>query len=785
MQRVGFLMGRQAAFPRLLAFLIALGAASALPPGAPTAAAQTVQSGGDVRDVVVRGNRRIEVETILAYMQLSPDQQITAEDLNAAVRRLFDTGLFRDVRIVPEGGVLIVEVEENPSINQIAFEGNDFLSDEDLRSIVSMRPRFPFTPSVAERDAQSIIEIYRRTGRYGAEVEPVLIERPENRVDVVFEIDEGEMTGINSISFTGNEVFSDSRLRDEIDTTETGILSFLISTDVFDPDRLELDKSLLRQFYLSRGYADFTILSATAELSPDREGFFITFNVDEGEQYTFGEFDVIVNAEGLEREDFLGLVPSEDLTGEVYNADTVEEIANDLTDLAGEQGFAFVRVRPIADKDTENRVIGITFELIEGNRIFIERIDIEGNTLTLDRVIRREIELVEGDAFDARKIRRARREIRALDFFRRVEIDTEEGSADDRAVLTVTVEEKSTGSITFGAGFSSSVGPIGNIAITERNFLGRGQTVRAQVTAAGDTQIYDFTFVEPRFLDRDLAVGLRAFFTQDDRSDESSFELNRGGFEPSVGFPLSERSRLTLTGSFSRDDLQAAPDASPAIQIDDGARLKSSLGYALTYDQRNDPVEPTGGYFAQVSQEFAGLGGDARFVSSRGSVKGWQGFLGDDIVASVELEAGAIFSFTEDTQVNDRFFLGSDSFRGFASEGIGPRDLNTDDAVGGNFFGIARAQVSFPLGLPEELGIFGGLFVDVGSLWGLDRTTFPAINQAPGVTIDDGLQLRAAAGGLLFINSPLGPVEISIGFPVLEEDFDESEIFRLSVGTRF
>lgn len=752
-------------------------------PSANLAWAQSQPAG--TLSVVVRGNRRIEVGTILSYMQIEPDQQLTAEDLNAAVRRLYDTGLFRDVQIIPEQGRLVVEVKENPSINQVAFEGNDFLEDEDLNKIVSSRPRFPFTPSAAEADAQAIIEIYRRIGRYGAEVDPVIIEREDNRVDLVFEISEGELTGINSIDFTGNRAFSDSRLREELETSESGFLSQFISTDVFDPDRLELDKALLRQFYLSRGHADFTILSTTTELSADREGFFITFNVEEGEVYTFGEFDVTVTAEGLEREEFLALVPTEDLTGETYDADEVEEIANTLTELAGEKGFAFVRVRPRADKDTENRIININFELIEGNKIFVERIDIEGNTQTLDRVIRREIELVEGDAFDARKIRRARRSIRGLDYFKRVEVETEEGSADDRAILTVKVEEKSTGSISFGLGFSTSSGPIGNVRVTERNFLGRGQVVVAEVTAAGDTQIYDLSFTEPRFLDRDLEVGARAFFIQDDRSDESSFEINRFGFEPSVDFPLSDKSRITLRGIFARDDILAAPDASPAIQVDDGPRVKSALGYRYTYDARNDKIEPTGGYLGLIDQEFAGLGGEARFIKSRGSIKAWHGLFDDQVVASFELEAGAVFSFTKDTQVNDRYFLGGDSFRGFENEGIGPRDENTNDAVGGNFFGMARFQVSFPIGLPEDLGVFGGAFMDAGTLFGLDRTTFPAINDAKAVTIDDEANFRVAVGGLLFINSPLGPIELSLGFPLIDESTDDRELFRVAIGTRF
>ncbi len=745
------------------------------------------QAAGPVGRIEVRGAQRIEPATVLTYMALPSDRQITAEDLNAATRRLFETGLFRDVRIIPGERGILVEVEENPSINEIAFEGNDFVTDENLRQIISSRPRFPFSAAGAEADAQAIIEVYRRTGRYGAQVTPVIIERSENRVDLVFEISEGDLTEVLSIDFTGNEAFSDSRLRDEIETRESGIFSVLFSTDIYDPDRLELDQSLLRSFYLSRGYADFAVLSATAELSPDRSGFFITFTVEEGEQYSFGEFDVLVTAEGLEPDEFLAAIPAEDLTGETYDATEVEDIANDLTDLAGERGFAFVQVQPRADKDDENLIIDITFELTEGQRIFVERIDIEGNTATLDRVIRREVELVEGDAFDARKIRRTRRSLRGLGYFERVEVDVEEGSAEDRAVLKVRVEEQSTGSINFGVGFSSSAGPIGSVAITERNFLGRGQIVNATVTAAGDTQVYDFSFTEPRFLDRDLAVSLRGFFIQDDRDDESSFEINRAGFEPRVAFPLSDRARLRLDYSISRDDLQAAPDASPAIQIDDGDRFKSSLAYILTYDARNDRIEPTAGYLGRLEQEFAGLGGDAQFVKTRASIKGWQGFFDGDIVASAELEGGALVSFGDDSQVNDRFFLGGNSLRGFEAEGIGPRDtVNSGrDAVGGNYFAALRLQVSFPIGLPEEFGIFGGAFVDAGTVFGLDRTSFPAINQAQAVDIDDGANIRVSAGGLLFVDSPFGPIELSLGFPLIDEEFDEDELFRLSVGTRF
>jgi len=762
--------------PVMLVALSAAGAAAL--PNVP-AMAQTPGAAASDQAVIVRGNQRIESDTILAYIDFEPGQTIGAEDLNQAVRRLFETGLFRDVRITPSGNQLIVDVVENPSISEIAFEGNKAITDEDLQQIVSLRSRLPFTVSAAETDAQRIIELYRRLGHYGAEVEPVIIERSENRVDLVFEIDEGKVTSVRSIDFTGNRKFSNRRLRRVIETSETGLLSFFTSSDVYDPDRLELDKELLRNFYFERGYADFSVLSATAELSPDREGFFITFTVDEGELYRFGEMSVEVAARGLDSAEFAAALP--DLSGKVYDASKVEEIADELTDLAGQRGFAFVQVRPRARKDEEERTIDITFEIGEGPRVFVERIDIEGNTQTLDRVIRRQIKLVEGDPFDARKIRDAQRRIRGLDYFSRVEIVPEEGSAEDRAVLKVRVEEEPTGSLSFGIGYASSAGPIGNVALTERNFLGRGQYVNFQLTAAGDTQVYDFAFTEPAFLDRDLSVGMRAFFIDDNRTDESNFKITRLGFSPTIGFPLAENFRASLRYEFRRDDLRVNRFASPAIKIDDGARISSSVGYTLTYDGRNDPIEPTWGYLLRADNDFYGLGGDARAIKGRGTAKGWAGFFDDQVIASLEAEVGAIYPWDGDVRINERFFLGGSKLRGFAPHGVGPRDTATGDALGGKYSAAARFEVSFPLGLPEELGIYGGLFVDAGTLFGLDGNPIGK----DGLPIDDSAQFRVGAGGLLYLDTPFGPLEMSFGVPIVKESYDEREIFRLSIGTRF
>lgn len=751
------------------------GTPGGLMPGSWAEAQQTQQTKGT--SVIIRGNRRIETGTILSYMQLPTNRPVTAEDLNAAVRRLYDTGLFSDVRIVPSKNQLVVEVKENPIINKIAFEGNHKLKDADLNKIIQLRPRLPYTAAAAEADAQRIIETYRSIGRYGAKVEPAIIKRPENRVDLVFQIKEGPVTGVKSIDFVGNKAFSDHRLRQVIQTKESSWLSFLTSNDTYDPNRLELDKQLLRQFYLNHGYADFSLLSATAELAPDHSGFFITFTVDEGKQYSFGKFDVSVSAPGLKPDEFKKLLP--DLKGKTYDAAEVDKISNKLTDLAGQKGFAFVQVRPRVHKDTKKHVISITFDLVEGSRVFVERIDIEGNTQTLDRVVRREMTLAEGDAFDARKIRESRSNIRALNFFKSVNISTEPGSAPDRAVLKVKVEEESTGSLSLGVGFASSVGPIGNVKVSERNFLGRGQNVSLQATASGDTQIYQFSFTEPRFLDRHLAVGWDAYYRQENRRTVSSYKVDAAGFRPRVGFPLSDDLNLNLHYQIQRQNLTAASDASTAIKADEGSWFSSSVGYELFYDRRNDPVEPTSGYTIDFNQDVAGLGGSSRYVKSSASAKTWFGFFNKQVIASVEVEGGTMFTLGQDSRVTERFGLGGDTFRGFRPDGLGPRDLTTRDALRGNYYAISRFQVSFPLGLPKNLGIYGGFYVDAGSLWGLDKTSFP------GTNIDASPHLRVAMGPMLFMDTPFGPLQISLGFPVVEQKYDQSELFRLSVGTRF
>lgn len=457
------MLDRMARIARGLSVVTAcLGMAGAAMAQEPAAVTRAV--GQPVSDIVVIGNQRIEAVTVASYLALKVGDPITESALNQSVRQLFATGLFKDAAVAVDGTRVLVQVAENPTINRINFEGNDLITDEQMLSIVSSRPRRSYTRAQAEADAQALIDNYRATGRYGAEVVPVIIELPDNRVDLVFEVTEGEVTEVYRIDFVGNDVFSDRRLRGEIDTSKSGWLGFILSSDVYDPDRLEFDKQLLRRFYLSEGYADFTVLSAVAELAPDKEGFYITFTVEEGEQYTFGEMSVESSAPALLPEDFEALIP-EGMTGDTYDASAIEDIIEDMIFLAGQQGFAFMDVRPRARRNEVERTIDVTFELVEGPRVYVERIDIEGNDRTLDRVIRRQFKIVEGDAFNAREVEKARAKIRALGFFANSEVTTERGDTDDRAVIKVKVEEQSTGSINFGVGYSSSQGPTGEISI--------------------------------------------------------------------------------------------------------------------------------------------------------------------------------------------------------------------------------------------------------------------------------------------------------------------------------
>ncbi len=626
-----------------------------------------------------------------------------------------------------------------------------------------------------QSDTQRILEIYRRSGRFAATVEPKIIQLPQNRVDLVFEIDEGDESGIYSINFVGNRAFSDSSLRDEITTSESAFYRFLSSTDTYDPDRLNFDRELLRRFYLSEGYADFRVLSVTAELARDGAGFLITFNIEEGEQYNFGAIDITTTLKDLDVEMLRGELDT--VEGDTYDATAVEQTVSFLTDAVGNLGYAFVDITPRALRDPENLTIGITYEINEGPRVYVERIDIEGNVRTLDEVIRREFRLVEGDAFNASKMRRSRQRIQNLGFFRTVDVATLPGSAADKTIVKVQVEEQSTGDFTFGAGFSTDSGPLGNIGLRERNLLGRGQDLRLNFTLSGISSQIDLSFTEPYFLDRNLSAGFDLFRTTRDQ-EESDFTEENIGFGLRAGYNWDENLRQVLRYTFVWQNITNVSDGASAIIVDDeGVNTTSAVGQTLTYDTRDSRFDPTDGYVVNLDTELAGLGGDSHFLKATLGGAYYIPLL-DRVTLKFGGEAGVIGSLNDDTRVSERFFVGGESLRGFATGGVGPRDADSDDALGAKYFYTGTMEVAFPLGLPEEYEIRGRLWSDVGSAWGYDDNGVFA-------TVNDSTAIRASVGAGISWNSPFGPIQVDLGYAVLKEDFDETEVFRFSFGTRF
>ena len=736
--------------------------------GAATAHAQTIEA------VRVEGNERIEADTVRSYLPVGPGDAFDAGAINRSLKSLFATGLFADVTIRREHNALIVGVIENPIINRVVFEGNRTIEDGDLEAELQLRPREVYTRPRVQSDVQRLIEIYRRSGRFAAKIEPKVIQLPQNRVDLVFEVDEGPVTGIRRISFIGNERYSDSALRDVIQTRESAWYRFFTTDDTYDPDRLTFDRELLRRFYLANGYADFRVISAVAELTRDRSDFFVTFSLEEGERYRVGAIDIESRLRDLApsvlRPD-VGFEP-----GDWYDADEVEETVQTLTESVGRRGYAFVDVRPRIERDREAHTIDVTFLIGEGSRVYVERIDITGNDRTLDEVIRREFRLVEGDAFNTARIRRSQQRIRNLGFFDKVEVKTTEGEAPDRSVLTVEVGEVSTGELSFGAGISSADGVLGDVGIRERNLLGRGQDLDLSFTISRRRQEIDLGFTEPYFLDRNLSAGFDLFRKTIDLQTQSSFDRETTGFTLRAGYPLAERLRHAPSYMFRHDDVSdIATTASRVIKEQEGSTITSALGHALAYDLRDSRIDPTEGYFVRFGQEVAGLGGDVYFLKHT-LTYGYFYSIWDGWVLSALSRDGYIVGLDDDVRITDRFFLGGRSLRGFKPGGVGPRDEKTGDSLGGNLFYSVTGELGFPIDVAREFDLRGAVFTDVGSL---------AVTDDEGIGIQDKGSPRVSVGLGFSYRSPLGPLRFDFSHALVKEDFDRTESFRFSFGTRF
>ena len=752
---------------------------------------------GTIADVRVEGTRRIEKETVLSYLLVQPGDAWDSERIDNSLKALFATGLFADVKLDREGNTLVVRVVENPIINQIAFEGDSKLSDKDLNGVIHLRPRVVYTRTRVQDDVARILELYRHHERFAATVEPKIIQLSENRVDLVFEINEGPSTGVRSINFVGNYQYSDGTLRGFIDTKESRWYRFFSNADVYDPDRLIYDKELLRKYYLAQGYADFRVVSAVAELTPDRDGFIVTFTLDEGQRYRFGKVDVDIKLRGLSREDVLPLLTTQ--SGDWYNADAVEKSISLLTDEAGNRGYAFVDVKPQITRHREARTIDVTYDVEEGPRVYVERIDIVGNVRTLDKVIRREFRLVEGDAFNTNKLKRSKERIKSLGFFKKVEVTNKPGSAPDKTVVTVEVEEQSTGDLSFGLGFSTSDGPLIDASIGEKNFLGRGEDMRIGGVVSFNSQQIDLSFTDPYFLDRNIAAGFDLFEVK--TSPTANFfsgitpayqQFSYGG-SVRAGYQISENLRQTWKYTVRSDDItDIQPNTSLFIALQAGTHLTSSVGQVLLYDRRDDRLNPTSGYFASLGTDFAGVGFGVEYVRNKISA-GYYYSLWPEWVLSLTGEAGDIFGWGgEPVLLQDRFFVGGDNLRGFAPAGVGPRDLATDDPLGGNKYYVGSLTLGVPLGLPKELGITGRVWSDFGSLWSNNQKALvlsPAQLAAAGLSgppqVVDTAAIRASIGVGVTWTSPVGPIRIDLGLPVKKESFDQTQVFRVSFGTRF
>ncbi len=752
--------------------------------GATLSASPAYAQSVTIRAIRVSGNRRVEPETVRSYLRFTIGDRYSEFKVDASLKALFATGLFSDVVIDLQGNVVLITVVENPVINRVAFEGNSEVDNDTLKTEVQLKPRAVFTRSRVQSDVQRILDVYRRQGRFAAHVEPKTIQLAHNRVDLVFEITEGIATKVKSINFIGNSAFSNSQLRDIITTTATNWLSFLKPTNVYDPDRLNLDRELLRQFYLKNGYADARVVSAFAELDRDGSGFFITFTIEENQLYTFG--DVRVESK-LAEVDTVSL-RSEVLThpGAVFNAALLEQSVEKLTLRVAEQGFAFARVRPRASRDPVSRTIGIDFVIDEGARIYIERINISGNERTRDYVIRREFRLAEGDAYNPLLVNRAKKRLQALGFFKKITVQRSPGSARDRVILTVNLVEQSTGELSFGAGYSTNEGVIGDISITERNLMGRGQFLRLKLGGSTERLQIDLSFTEPRFLDQNMSAGFDLFHKEVDSSSSSSYKSRKTGGGLRLGFPLAEHWWFNTNYTLSRDEIyDVDATASLAVKEAEGTALTSAIGFSLVYDTRNHRRSPTRGVYFTVSQAFAGVGGDVQYIRTVAEGRYYYPIT-DKITFVGRIIGGNVYGWGgDDVRLIDLFYKGGETIRGFDRSGIGPRDAITGDALGGKIFYSATAEVRFPIPLlPEELGISGAVFADAGSLFGASDGA-KSLAADGEIVLADSSEIRSSVGGSILWKSPLGPLRADFAYVLSKEDTDDEQFFRFGASTKF
>jgi len=756
--------------------------AQVITPGQPT-------SPGAIQAIQVTGNRRIETGTIRSYMLVRPGDPFDPDRLDRSVKTLFSTGLFSDVQLSRLGNVLIVTVAENPLVNKVAFEGNHKVSDDTLKPEIQTRPRAVYTPALVEGDRQRILDAYAKKGNFDATVEPRIIRQDQNRVDVVFQITDGPTALISKIAVVGNHAFSESQLIDAMSSRESRWWRFLSTSDQYDPERLAYDRELLRRYYLKNGYADIEVLDATSELSPDHKGFFLTFAVREGERYKFGTTTITTAIKGVTPEELQKVVEFRE--GDWYDGDAVGKASDAIEEAIHNRGYAFVEVKPRIKKNQDKHTVDVLFEVGEGPKVYIERIDISGNTRTKDRVIRREFRLAEGDAFNAELIRRTRTRLTDLGYFSNVEITTSPGSAPDKAIVNTRVIEKSTGELSFGGGYSTDAGALLNVGLAERNMIGTGVDASINGVLAQRRSSINLSVTDPYFLDRNLVAGFDLFLIQTNYLGTEPYDEQRIGTAFRLGYAFNDHLRQVWSYTVvDRDVFDVISTASPIILNEQGWTLLSQVSQVITLDYRDSRLYPHSGFAINIGTDYAGLGGNVDFI--RGNIDTayyipLDRLMGDD-QWTIKFAAG--IGYMKELPggkdlIIDRFFLGGDNLRGFQTGGAGPHDANTDDPLGGRFIWTESQELRFPLyGVPRDIGLTGRAFIDVG---GLSQASFPngtCVN-CPPISISDSSAPRASAGVGISWRTQFGLINIDLAPLVYKQPHDQTQIFRFGFGTRF
>lgn len=773
----------------LSAFYASAASAQGAPAPRPTAA-RPVGSGAIIQSVKVVGNQRIEDGTIRSYMLVRGGDTFDQDRIDRSLKVLFATGLFQDVQLTREGDVLTVRVVENPLVNRVAFEGNHKLADDTLKSEVQTRSRAVFTPASADADRRHILDLYAKRGYFNATVEPKIIKLEQNRVDVVFQIDDGQVTLVSKIAIIGNKAFSQGELTDTIDSREQRWWRFLSSSDQYDPARLNYDKELLRHFYLKHGYADFEVRDGRGELSPDRRSFFVTYTITEGERYRVGKVTVNSHLRNLSGGDIRGEVPTSE--GDWYDGDQVGKSADLLEDAVRGRGYAFVEVKPRVTRHSDSHTIDLEFDIGEGPRVYIERIDIVGNQRTMDKVVRRELSIAEGDAYNAEAIRKTRTRLTDLGYFQSVDIANAPGSAPDKADLTIKINEKATGELSFGGGYSTDAGALVNIGLSERNMIGTGINASINGVIAQKRSSVTVSATDPYFLDRNLVAGADVFLIQTNYLGTQVYDERRIGFALRAGYAFSEHLRQVWSYSLvDRTVYNILSTASPYIENQAGHTLLSQVGQVLTLDYRDSRVYPHSGFVAEAGFDFAGIGGDAKYL--RTNVNGAYYIPLDrltgngDWAVKIAGSVGYLDSIGGKDLIIDRFFLGGDNLRGFQTGGAGPHDTLTGDPLGGRFIWTQTTELQFPLPVSADLGLTGRAFVDVGALSNANFKNFSSCVEADGTAcqITQSSAPRIGAGIGISWKTQFGLINIDLAPFTVKQAGDQTQVFRFGFGTRF